>query len=242
MSIINDISLIKPQIIVEDNESATFIFEPLFPGYGVTIGHAIRRVLLSSLQGSAITSVRIEGVTHEFSVVKGIKEDVMEIILNLKHLVVKSYSDEPVTLKLKKKGPGKITAGDFAKNSQAEILDKNQFIATLEKDGKIDMEITVEKGYGYVPVEKREGKKLPLGTITVDAIFNPVKKINYHVDNVRVGSATDYNKLTLNITTNGTITPQNALKSSIELLNNYLLKLIPEVKSSKQMKKNRKKI
>jgi len=236
MSIINDIDLANVKIIKNETNSATFIFEPLFPGYGVTIGHALRRVLLSSLQGSAITNVKIDGTTHEFTTIKGVREDVMDIILNLKHLVIKSYSDEPVVLKLQKKGPGKVTAEDFVKNSQIEILDPGQYIATLEKDGKLNLQVTVEKGFGYVPIEKREEKtKTEIGNIAIDAIYNPVKKINYQVENTRVGSATDYNKLILNITTNGTITPEEALKLAIEILTNYLAKLIPSVPTEKKV-------
>lgn len=234
MSIIEDIKLLQSKTISTDDNSATFEMEPFFPGYGVTIGHALRRVLLTSLHGSAITSVKIEGVTHEFSTIKGVKEDVIEIILNLKHLIVKSHSNEPVILKLNKKGPGKVTSGDFAKNAQIEILDPNQYIATLEKNSKLNMEVTVEQGYGYVPVEKRE-EKMPLGHIAIDAIYNPVKKINYFVENTRVGGKTDYDKLILNITTTGTISPEEALHQSIEILMSYFEKSLPSnVKISKK--------
>lgn len=233
MSIIEDIKLLQSKTTKKDENSAIFEFEPLFPGYGVTIGHALRRVLLTSLHGSAITSVKIDGVTHEFSTIKGIKEDITEIILNLKHLFVKSHSEDSVVLKLNKKGPGKVTAADFTKNAQVEILDTTQHIATLEKNAKLSMEVTIEQGYGYVPVEKRE-EKLPLGSIAIDAIYNPVKKISYEVLNTRVGGKTDYDKLILSITTTGTITPEDALNESISLLTSYFEKITPKNKTTKK--------
>lgn len=239
MAIIDDIKLLKSKIIKKENNEATFEFGPFFPGYGVTIGHALRRVLLSSLPGCAITSVKFTGATHEFTTIKGVKEDVTEIILNLKHLTVKSHSKEPVMLKLSKKGPGVVTASDFSKNSQAEILDKDQPIAHLEKDGKLEMEIRVEQGYGYVPVEKME-EKMPLGTIAIDAIYNPIKKINYEVENTRVGEETDYNKLTINITTNGTISPEEAFNKAVDLLlNHYESIKLPEEKKKTKTKKSK---
>ncbi len=239
MSIIEDIKLLQTKITKGENNSATFEFEPLFPGYGVTIGHALRRILLTSLHGSAATSVKIDGVTHEFSTIKGVKEDVTEIILNLKHLFVKSHSKDPVVLKLSKTGPGIITAKDFTKNAQIDILGPEQHIATLEKGAKINMEVTIEQGYGYVPVEKRD-EKLPLGNIAIDAIYNPIKKINYTVENTRVGGKTDYDKLTINITTTGTVSPEEALNESINLLTSYFDKILPTAKKTPKSKTNRK--
>lgn len=242
MSIIEDIKLLQSKTTSNEANSATFEMEPFFPGYGITIGHALRRVLLTSLHGSAITAVKIDGVTHEFSTIKGAKEDVIEIILNLKHLIVKSHSKEPVTLKLNKKGPGKVTSADFTKNAQVEIIDKDQYIATLDKNSKLDMEVTIEQGYGYVPVEKRE-TKLALGNIAIDAIYNPVKKINYSVENTRVGGKTDYDKLILNITTTGTISPEEALKQSIDILMSYFENALPASakKITKEIAKPKKK-
>lgn len=237
MQIKKDIQLLQLKTIQEkDTNQVVFEYEPIAPGYGITLGHALRRVLLSSLKGSAITSVKIEGASHEFSTIKGVKEDTTDIILNLKHLTVKSYSDEPVTIKLSKKGPGIVYAKDFAKNSNIEILDQDYPIATLEKDGKLNIEVVVEQGFGYVPVEKRQNEQHPIGTIAVDAIFNPIRKINYMVDNARVGSNTNYNKLTFDITTNGTITPNEALEKSIEILNTYLVAMMPQSKSAKNQK------
>lgn len=248
MSIINDINLLQTKETQTDANSTTFEFGPIFPGYGITLGHALRRTLLSCLKGSAITAVKIEGITHEFSTIKGVKEDATDIILNLKHLTVKSYSDEPVVLKLNKKGPGVVTAKDFEKNSSVEILDQEYPIATLQKDGKLTLEITVEQGYGYVPVEKRiSTEKLPLGTIAVDAIYNPIKKINYEVKNARVGGETDYDSIVLDITTNGTTSPKEALRTAIDILNKYFSLLMPaetktkaKSKATKTVKKSKK--
>jgi len=237
MSIIEDISLLKSKTVKTEPNSTVFEFGPIFPGYGITLGHALRRVLLSCLKGSAITSVKIDGATHEFTSIKGVKEDITDLILNLKHITVKSFSEEPVILKLNKKGPGIVKAKDFAKNSQIEILDPEYTIATLDKDGKLSMEVTVERGYGYVPVEKRvEQEKMPLGTIAIDAIFNPIKKINYEVKNTRVGGETDYDDLIINITTNGTISPEESLKTGVDILTKYLSILTPEVATVKTKK------
>ncbi|MCL5795501.1 MAG: DNA-directed RNA polymerase subunit alpha [Patescibacteria group bacterium] len=197
---------------------ATFIFEPLAPGYGLTLGHALRRVLLSSLSGAAIYNVKIEGVTHEFSTLKNVKEDVIEIILNLKSLRVKLIGDESAVLKLSKKGPGVVTASDFSKNSQVEIIDPTHHIATLDKKGNLNIEVTIKKGTGYEPVEARKDEKLPLGTIALDSIFTPIKRIHYSVENTRVGDRTDFDKLTLNITTDGSIEPDIALKNACQIL------------------------
>lgn len=242
MQIQKDIDLLKLNTTqIKDKDQIIFEYEPIAPGYGITLGHALRRILLSSLKGSAITSVKIEGATHEFSTIKGIKEDATDIILNLKHLTVKSFSDEPITLKLSKKGPGIVYAKDFTKNANVEILDQDYPIASLEKDGKLNLEVTIEQGFGYVPVEKRQNEHHPIGTIAIDAIFNPIRKINYIVDNTRVGSVTDYNKLTFDITTNGTISPKDALEKSIEILTIYLGKMMPpaeaKAKKSKVVKK-----
>lgn len=202
----------------KDQFKATFVFEPLAPGYGLTLGHSLRRVLLSSLSGAAICNVKIEGVTHEFSTLEHTKEDVIEIILNLKSLRVKLIGEEPVVLKLSKKGPGTVTAKDFNKNSQVEIIDPDHHIATLDKKGNLNIEVTIKKGRGYEPVEARKDEKLSLGTIAVDSIFTPIKRIHYNVANTRVGDRTDFDKLTLNITTDGSIEPEAALKSACQIL------------------------
>lgn len=212
MYILPETELVKiNQIKSEKSDQETFVLEPLLPGYGMTLGNALRRVLLSSLNGSAISSVKINGINHEFSTIPGVKEDVVKIILNLKGLRIKSHSDEPTTLRLIKKGAGKALAKDFTKNAMVEIIDPNFVIATLDKSAKLDMEVTIEKGRGYVPTERRKEEKLPLGTIAIDSIFTPIKKIYYNVVNTRVGGMTNFDKLTITITTDGSITPKNAL-------------------------------
>ncbi len=209
---------IKKESSVKEPFKAAFVFEPLASGYGLTLGHALRRVLLSSLSGAAIANVKIEGATHEFSTLEHVKEDVIEIILNLKSLRVKLANDESAVLKLSKKGPGEVTAKDFGKNSQVEIIDENHHIATLDKKGSLNIEVTIKKGRGYEPVEARKDEKLPLGTIAVDSIFTPIKRIHYNVENTRVGDRTDFDKLTLNITTDGSIAPESALKTACQIL------------------------
>lgn len=241
MSIINEIDLAKTKIITKTENEKVFEIGPLFPGYGITLGHALRRVMLSSLKGTAITNIKIDSISHEFSTIKGVKEDVTDIVLNLKHLTVKSFSKDPVAVKLSVKGPKIVTAKDFKKNTDIEIINPDQYIATLEKDGKLELEIIVEQGYGYVPIEKRTEAKLPIGTIAIDAIYNPIKKINYMVENTRVGSATDYNKLIFSITTNGTIKPEEAFSKSINILIKYFNNLIPE-DSIKKEKNNKTKV
>lgn len=229
--------LLKFQKIQEKKDFGVFVLEPLFPGYGPTIGNALRRVLLSSLEGSAITHLKIEGVSHEFSTLKGVKEDVVEIILNLKALRLKLHGEEPVVLKLAKKGPAKVVAGDFAKNPQVTIIDPDFYLATLDKDGKLNLEATVAKGRGYVPTELRKDEKLPLGTIAIDSIFSPIRKVHFSIDNTRVGERTDFNKLTMEITTDGTILPSEALKTACQILQDHYQFLVSEVKVEKPTKK-----
>lgn len=219
--VFTETELVKIKGEKKDKFQTKFIFEPLAPGFGLTLGHALRRVLLSSLTGAAITHVKIVDSTHEFSTLPGVKEDVIEIILNLKSLRLKSNSEEPEILKLNKKGPGKVCAEDFDKNSQVEIIDPKHHIAQLDKKGKLVLEVTVQNGRGYVPTEARDNEKLPLGTISVDAIYTPIKKINYEVENTRVGDRTDFDKLTLDITTDGSIDPENALSQATQILLDY---------------------
>lgn len=203
--------------ITSDRESK-FVIEPLLPGYGMTIGHALRRVILNSLRGAAVSYVKIDGATHEFTTIKGMKEDVVDLILNLKTMRVRSESDEPVTIKLNKKGPGKITAGDFDANAQIEIADKDHYLTTLDKDGKLNMEVTIEKGRGYVTTEQKSEVKLPIGTIAVDSIFSPIKKVHYEVTNTRVGGQTDYDKLIIELTTDGTVKASEAMEHASAIL------------------------
>lgn len=219
MSILSNTELLKVSYKQgKELFAGQFVLEPLLPGYGLTIGHALRRVLLSSLGGAAITSVRIDGVTHEFSTLPGLKEDIVEIILNLKSLRLRLEGDEPATLRLEKKGPGEVKAKDFQKNAVVKIVDENHHIATLDKNGKLVMEVSIKKGHGYEPVENRTEEKLPLGTIAIDSIFTPIKKIHYEVENTRVGGMTNYDKLTLEITTDGSITPTEAFSCANQIL------------------------
>lgn len=216
--ILPDTSLLQIKTMEKMNESGTFMIEPLSPGYGVTIANALRRVLLSSLEGAAITSVKIEGVTHEFTTIPGVKEDVVEVILNLKTLRFRLHQDEPVVLKLNVKGPKNITAADFEANANCEIVNKETFIATLGKAGKLSMEVMVAKGRGYVPVERHAEEKMPLGTIAVDSIFTPVKKVHYEVENTRVGGITNFDKIVLEVATDGSIDPEEALNKAAGIL------------------------
>jgi len=205
-------------IITEKKDNfATFVIEPLYSGYGVTLGNSLRRVLLSSLPGAAVTAMKVEGVSHEFSVLPHLKEDLVQIVLNLKRLRVRLHSEEPVFLKLEAKKPGKVTAGDISKDARVEIVNHELVIANLDKEGKLSMEIRVENGLGYIPVEDREPEK-ELGLIAIDALFSPVSHVFYEVVNTRVGEATDYDKLILSVTTDGTLSPEEALKQAGEIL------------------------
>lgn len=210
-----------PQIkkVKEEDNRATFVIEPLYSGYGMTLGNSLRRVLLSSLSGAAITAVKIDQVAHEFSTINGIKEDVVEIILNLKKLRFKVFTDEPQTLYLAKTGRGKVTSNDIKVGADVEIVNKNQHIATLDNaKAKISMEIRVEKGRGYVPVEGRENEKLEVGMIAVDALYSPVLRVRYSVENTRVGHVTDLDKLIMEIETDGTISSLDAITRAAEIL------------------------
>ncbi|MCK4891848.1 MAG: DNA-directed RNA polymerase subunit alpha [Candidatus Pacebacteria bacterium] len=209
----------KPIIIKQEGNFAVFEIRSCYPGYGPTIGNALRRVLLSSLVGSAITSVKIAGASHEFSTIPGVVEDVVEIILNLKKIKFKMYSNEPVKLRLKTNKEGEVRASDIKEDSNVEVANKDAYIATItDKNAKIDFEIKVEKGIGYVPIEQQREDKLEIGNIAIDAIFTPIKKVNYHVENMRVGKMTNYDKLIFEIKTDGSITPEEAFKEATKLL------------------------
>ncbi len=201
-----------------DNESM-LVMEPFFHGYGHTVGNALRRVLLSSLQGAAVIAVKIKGASHEFQAVPNVKEDVLEIILNLKQLRMKVFSDEPVKLTLHAKGDKKVTGKDIMANSDVEVANPNLHIATItDKSGELEMEITVAKGRGYVPTEERGKEKAELGTIAVDALYSPIRSVGYKVDDVRVGQVTNYDRLTLTIETDGTVDADEAVRSSAKIL------------------------
>ncbi len=207
----------------EDNTFAKFEVEPLERGYGTTIGNALRRVLLSSLPGSAATSIKIEGVLHEFSTIPGVKEDVTEIVLNVKKLITKVHSDTTKTVYIEAEGPGEVCAKDIRCDSEVEIFNPELHIATLDKGAKLNMEITLSNGRGYVTSEKNK-ENLPnvIGLIPTDSIYSPIEKVNYYVTDTRVGQVTDFDKLTIEITSNGTITPEEALSLSAKVINDHM--------------------
>lgn len=209
---------------------AEIVIGPLATGYGTTLGNALRRVMLSSLPGSAITSVKIKGVDHEFTAVEGIKEDVVQLILNLKQVRVISHTAEPVKLTLKKKGKGDVTSADFGKNADVEFVNTDHVIATVTDDKKeLEVEVTVEQGVGYSPVESREEGDGELGKIAIDSIFTPIRNVNYEKENVRVGEHTNYDKLVMTIATDGTISPQQSISDAAAILvDQFTLLTTPE--------------
>jgi len=239
---INDLELMKVKTEKKEKNFGLLVIEPLIPGYGITLANSLRRVILASIEGSAITSVKINNCTHEFDTVRGVKEDLVELIMNLKSMRVKSNSDDEEVIKLKINGPKIVVAGDFAKNPQVEILKPEYYIAEVEKGGKLLIDATVSRGTGYLPTELREDGKLPLGHIAVDAIFTPIKKINYKVENTRVGQITNYDKITFEITTDGSIDPEIALSNGAKILTEYYSSILNQTKTEeKPDKKTRKK-
>ncbi|MES3031210.1 MAG: DNA-directed RNA polymerase subunit alpha, partial [Patescibacteria group bacterium] len=209
----------KPKIIREEGFSGVYEIDGLYPGYGHTLGNSLRRIILSSIPGAAVTKVKIKGVEHEFSSVEGVKEDVITILLALKKLRIKLITDEAQTITIKAKGVKTVTAKDIEVPGQVEILNPELHIATLtDKSSDLDMEITVEKGLGYVAKETLHKDRVDIGVISIDATFTPIKKANYEVENMRVGDRTDFNRLRLSIETDGTITAHEALESSITLM------------------------
>jgi DNA-directed RNA polymerase subunit alpha len=217
----------KPRIVSEENMSGTYEIDGLYPGYGHTLGNSLRRIILSSLPGAAITNVKIDGVGHEFSTIEGVKEDVISILLNLKHLRLSLHSDAPVTMTLKVKGEKNVTAADITAPSQIEILNPEYHIASLtSKTASLEIEMTVENGLGYVPREVHQKEKVDIGTIAIDAVFTPIRRVNYEVENMRVGDRTDYNRLRVFVETDGTMTPREAVEKSIEIMVHQLKAII----------------
>lgn len=223
---LNWLELIKPKKIdfKENDETAkaTIVAEPLERGYGTTIGNALRRVLLSSLQGAAVTSVKFDNVLHEFSNIPGVKEDVTEIILNIKSLAIRSFTTEKKKATLKIKGPAVVTAADIETSADIEIINKDLHLCTLEKDAELLLELTIETGSGYVPANQNKPEDAPIGLIPVDALFSPVRKVSYKIEDSRVGQRTDYDKLILAIETNGAVTPEDAVALSAKILQDQL--------------------
>ncbi len=208
-----------PKVVEKKGHWAMFEIEALYPGYGITLGNALRRVLLSSLEGAAITKVKIKGVQHEFSVIPGVMEDVINVLLNLKQLRFKLFSLEPQTAALSVKGEKKVKGSDFKLPTQVELVNGDSLICSLtSKSAEIAMEITIEKGMGYEPVEARKKEKLEVGELPLDAIYTPVRKVSFGVENMRVGERTDYDRLKLEIETDGTMSPEQALAKSSEVL------------------------
>lgn len=222
------IEIEKPRIytekLTEDGKYGRFVVEPLERGFGNTLGNSLRRVLLSSLEGCAVTSIKIDGVLHEFSTIPGVKEDVTEIVLNMKSVVAKLYETSPKVVEISAQGPCVVTAGDIKCDSEVEILNPEQHIATLGEDAKLNMEITIDKGRGYIPAERNKlisGNNV-IGVLPIDSIYTPVLKVNYTVDNTRVGQITDYDKLTLDVWTNGVINAQEAVSLAAKVLTEHL--------------------
>ena len=217
----------KPKVISEKGENGVFEIDGLYPGYGHTLGNSLRRIILSSLPGVAITSVKISGVSHEFSVLDGVKEDIVTILLNLKKVRMRFSTDEPQILYLKAKGEKVIRASDLEVPGQVEILTPNAIIATLtSKNTVLDMEIRAEKGLGFVPKEMIDKSRVDIGTIALDGIFTPIRRASYEVENMRVGDRTDFNKLRISIETDGTVSPSTALSSAIEIMINQLKAIV----------------
>jgi DNA-directed RNA polymerase subunit alpha len=217
--------LIKPKTVpVEDGSShyAKFVCEPLERGFGITLGNALRRVLLSSLQGAAITAVKIDGALHEFTSVPDVVEDVTDIVLNLKEVVVRAHSPKTHVVRIDKEGPCEVTAGDIQVTDQIEVLNPKHVICTVSKGGRFSAELTINVGRGYVPADRNKTPGMAIGTVAIDALFSPIKKVNYTITNARVGQITDYDKLTLEVWTNGSVKPQDAVAYAAKILKDQL--------------------
>jgi DNA-directed RNA polymerase subunit alpha len=219
--------LIKPRGLTVDQESLTntygkFVAEPLERGFGITLGNSLRRVLLSSLQGAAITSVRIEGVEHEFMTIPEVTEDVTDVILNLKEVLLQIHNNEVKTLRIEAEGPKEIKAGDIIADPQVEILNPGHHVLTISEGGRVRMEMTARRGRGYVPAERNKVPGQPIGVIPVDSLFSPIRKVNYQVTNARVGQVTDYDKLTLEVWTDGSVAPADAVAYAAKIIKEQL--------------------
>ena len=209
-----------------DGDYGKFVIEPLERGFGTTLGNALRRVLLSSLQGVAVTNIKIEGIAHEFSTIPGVTEDVAEIILNLKTISAQLYCDEPKTVYLDIKGPAHVTAGDITADDELEFVNPDLHIATLNEDAHLQMTLTFSKGRGYVSADKNKYPNMPIGVIPIDAIFTPIRKVNYSVEDTRVEQITDYDKLTMEVWTDGSVNPEEAISQSAQILMEHLSLLV----------------
>jgi len=232
MELINFTETIRVKKISEDSHEGIFEIEGLYKGYGVMAGNALRRVLLSSMPGAAITQVKIKNVSHEFSTLPGVVEDIVEITLNLKRVCFQIHTSEPQVLTLKIKGEKEVKAADIQTNAQVTLVSPDVHIATLtEKKAELDMELTLEQGFGYVPASERKAEKLPVGVIALDAIFSPVVRVNFSVENMRVGDRADYNRVIISIGTDGSIMPSAALKQAGEILKNHFA-IVSEIEAT----------
>lgn len=208
----------KPRIVSESERSGTYEVDGLYPGYGYTLGNSLRRIILSSLPGAAVTNVKIPGVSHEFSTIEGVKEDVVTILLNIRKIRLRILTDEPQTITLSVKGPKEVTAGDLKLPGQVEVLNPESHIAEITGKTTLEIELRAERGLGYVPKETHQKERVDIGAIALDAIFSPIRRVNYEVENMRVGDRTDFNRLRILIETDGTIAPREALERSIETM------------------------
>ena len=219
--------LIKPNRLdvspgTDSARSATIVVEPLERGFGMTLGNALRRVLLSSLQGAAVTAIQIDGVLHEFSTIRGVREDVIDIVLNIKSMALRCHGEEPKRITLSATGPGEITAGMIDTGHSVEIVDPDLVVCTLDEGARINMEMTVSSGKGYVAATQHRAEDAPIGLVPVDAVFSPVRRVAFRIDNTRVGQVTDYDKLTLDVETDGTVTPEDAVALAARILQDQL--------------------
>lgn len=233
----------KPRVVLEEGNKGVFEIDGLSPGYGHTLGNSLRRIILSSLPGASITSIKIEGISHEFSTIEGIKEDVIVLILNLKKLRFKMLSDEPQTVSLSVKGPKEVLGSDVKTGGQVEILNPELHIAEVTGKINLNIEIKIEKGLGFVPKEIVQKDKVDIGTIAVDAIFTPIRRVAYEVENMRVGDKTNHNRLRISIETDGTMTPREALSESIIIMINQLKAIVDfkEIEEEKIVVKSKEK-
>lgn len=216
----------KPRVVSEEGVQGVYEIDSLYPGYGHTLGNSLRRIILSSLSGAAVTTIKIDDVPHEFATVDGMRETVMELILNIRRVHFVLHGDEPQTIRLSAKGGKKVTAADFTLPSQVEVANKDAYLCELSGKNGLELELTIERGLGYVPRELLTKEKVDIGTIALDATFTPIRRVNYEVENMRVGDRTDFNRLRILIETNGTVSPREALEKSIEIMIHQLKAIV----------------
>lgn len=216
----------KPRVVNEEGVQGTYEIDSLYPGYGHTLGNSLRRIILSSLSGAAVTSIKIDDVPHEFATVEGMRETVMELILNIRRVHFVLHGDEPQIVRLSAKGGSKVTAANFTFPSQVEVANKDAYLCELSGKNGLELELTIERGLGYVPREVLTKEKVDIGTIALDATFTPIRRVNYEVENMRVGDRTDFNRLRILIETNGTVSPREALEKSIEIMIHQLKAIV----------------